>query len=141
MAGRYGMSFAKKHIEDGDYDDAVRVTTEEIDAGTQRPETYVDRATALDLLERWEEAASDFERALELDKTEHEPTVEDVDDAYFSALASAAEAFAKRSVADAVTVLNRYAACLPEGRHLADVLDWQKRIRGELSTVVDRSKG
>jgi hypothetical protein len=135
MAGRYGMSFAKKHIEDGEYDDAVRVTTEEIDGGAALPETFVDRATALDLLERHEEAAGDFERALDLDRTEHELSRDDVDDAYFSALASGAEKVAGRSVPDAVAMLERYAKCMPDGRHLREADEWTLRVKGELKTV------
>lgn len=134
MAGRYGMSFAKKHIEEGDFDEAVRVTTEEIDAGTASPEAFVDRATALDLLERHEEAATDFERAIAMDRTERQLTLEDVDDAYFSALASSAEKTMRTSPAKALATLARYAVCLPEGRHVGDVAEWNKRVRGELAS-------
>ena len=134
MAGRYGMSFAKKHIEEGDFDEAVRVTTEEIEAGTSGPETFADRATALDLLERHEEAASDFERALTLDRSEHQLITEDVDDAYFSALASGAEKAMRRSVPEALALLDRYAACMPDGRHGVDVDEWRRRVRGELKS-------
>ncbi len=135
MAGRYGMTFAKKHIEEGDYDEAIRVTTVEIDAGAGFPETFADRATALDLMERHEEAAADFERALVLDRTEQQLITEDVDDAYFSALASGAEKVAKRSVTDAVTMLSRYATTMPEGRHLAEADEWKLRVRGELKSL------
>lgn len=134
MAGRYGMSFAKKHIEEGDFELAVSVTTEAIDLGTANPETFVDRATALDLLERHEEAAADFERAIELDRTERELIIEDVDDAYFSALASGAEKTMRRAPADALKILARYSSCLPDGRHVADVEEWRRRVRGELKS-------
>jgi tetratricopeptide (TPR) repeat protein len=134
MAGRYGMSFAKKHIEEGDFDEAVRVTTEDITAGTINPEVFFDRATALDLLEQHEAAASDFERAIELDRQERQLTIEDVDDAYFSALASGAEKTMRRSVDDALKILARYSVCLPDGRHKNDVEDWKRRVRGELKS-------
>ena len=134
------MTFAKKHIEEGDFDEALRITTEEIDGGTASPETFVDRAVALDLLERHDEAAKDFERALELDRTAHELIVDDVDDAYFSAVVSAAEKLAKTSVPGAVTLLETYAKCLPQGRHLAEAEDWKKRMRGELKTLLDKTK-
>ena len=139
MAGRYGMSFAKKHIEEGEYDEAVRVATEEIDAGAASPESFVDRATALDLLERHEESVSDFERALELDREAKELTVEDVDDAYFSALASAAMKLAATDARAGVALLERYAKVLPAGRHLADVADWKKRVTGELQSTLDKT--
>ena len=137
---RYGMTFAKKHIEEGDFDEALRITTEEIDAGTASPETFVDRAVALDLLERHTDAARDFERALELDRTAHELIVDDVDDAYFSALVSAAEKLATSSVPDAVTLLDGYAKFLPEGRHRVEAEEWKRRVRGELKTLLDKTK-
>ncbi len=139
MAGRYGMSFAKKHIEEGEYEEAVQVTTEEIDSGGASPDTFVDRATALDLLERHEESVADFERALELDRDAKELTLEDVDDAYFSALASAAMKVAAADVAAGVALLDRYAKVLPSGRHLADVADWKKRVTGELRSTLDKT--
>lgn len=134
MGARYGMSFAKKHIEEGDFDEAIRVTTDEIDAGTANPELFFDRATALDLLERHEDAAADFERAIALDQADRQLTIEDVDDAYFSALASSAEKTMRASPDKALATLARYAVCLPEGRHTADVADWNKRVRGELKS-------
>lgn len=137
---RYGMTFAKKHIEEGDFDEALRITTEEIDAGTASPETFVDRAMALELLERHAEAAKDFERALELDRTAHELIVDDVDDAYFSALVSAAEKLATSSVPDAVALLDGYAKFLPEGRHRVEAEEWKKRVKGELKTLLDKTK-
>jgi tetratricopeptide (TPR) repeat protein len=139
MAGRYGMSFAKKHIEEGEYEEAVRVATEEIDSGSASPDTFVDRATALDLLERHEESVRDFERALELDREAKELTLEDVDDAYFSALASAAMSVASSDRAAGVAMLARYARALPGGRHLADVAEWQKRVTGELVSTLDKT--
>ena len=33
---------------------------------------------------------------------------------------------------DGVVRIDRYRARLPEGRHLRDASDWQKRLRGEL---------
>lgn len=139
MAGRYGMTFAKKHIEEGDYEDAVRVTTEEIEGGAPSPETFVDRATALDLLERHAESVNDFERAIELDATANELTIEDVDDAYFSALASAAMRAAKAAPKEGLALLDRYARALPAGRHLADVAEWKKRVTGELASTLDKT--
>jgi tetratricopeptide (TPR) repeat protein len=134
------MTFAKKHIEEGDFDEALRITTEEIDAGTASPETFVDRAMALELLERHADAAKDFERALELDRTAHELIVDDVDDAYFSALVSAAEKLATSSVPGAVALLDGYANFLPEGRHRVEAEEWKKRVRGELKTLLDKTK-
>jgi hypothetical protein len=128
------MSFAKKAIEQGDYEDAVRFATEEIGGGHDSPEPLVDRATALELLERYGEAVTDFERAIALNKTVKELDPFALDDAYFSTLLSAA-----RAENDA-SLLARYADVLPDGAHHGDVRDWQKRIRGELPSLLDKTR-
>ena len=38
-------------------------------------------------------------------------------------------------------VLDAYAALLPAGAHLDDVRDWQKRLRGEMPSLLDKTKG
>jgi tetratricopeptide (TPR) repeat protein len=138
MAGRYGMSFAKKAIEQGDYEDAVASASREIDEGNDGPEPLVDRATALELLERYAEAVSDFERAIakNRDAQELDPFV--LDDAYFSALLASARAEADGLKGAAR--LARYAEIMPDGAHDTDVRDWQKRLRGELPSLLDKTK-
>ncbi len=137
MAGRYGMSFAKKHIEEGDYEDAVAAATQAIEAGDRGPEPLFDRATAYELLERYEEAAADFEAAIATNRAVKELDPFVLDDAYFSALVAGAKVL---SGAAAAAHLDRYAKTCPEGAHLADARDWQKRVRGEMPSLLDKTK-
>lgn len=128
------MSFAKKLIEEGEYDEAIAAATKDIEEGIGGPEPFFDRATACELAERYSDAVRDFEACIEKNKTEKELDPFVLDDAYFSALLALA-----RSENDA-TRLDRYATILPEGAHLADARDWQKRIRGELPSLLDKTK-
>jgi tetratricopeptide (TPR) repeat protein len=134
MAGRYGMSFARTHIETGDYEEAVAAATRAIEDGDAGPEPLVDRATALELLERYAEAVRDFEAAIRKNQADQEVDPFMLDDAYFSALVSAA-----RAACDDET-LDRYAAVLPDGAHLAESREWQRRVRGELPSLLDKTR-
>ncbi len=139
MAGRYGMSFAKGLIEKGDYDEAVDAATKEIEGGQKGPEPWFDRGTAYELLERYPEAVSDFEAALRINAAEKELDPFALDDAYFSALVSAAKA--ETNVANAVALVARYRTTLPEGEHVEESVTWEKRLRGELPSILDKTKG
>ncbi|HEY8073444.1 MAG TPA: hypothetical protein VIF62_05030 [Labilithrix sp.] len=133
MAGRYGMSFAKKHIEDGDYEEAVEAATQAIADGDAGPEPLFDRGTALDFLERHAEAVADLESAIAKNRAEKEVDPFALDDAYFSALLG----LAKR---EGAATLERYAKTVPDGAHLAEARDWQKRLRGEMPSLLDKTK-
>ena len=134
------MSFAKKFIEDGDYDKAIDAATTSITDGDAGPEPLFDRATAYDLAERYLEAVTDFEAAITLNGAEQEIDPFTIDDAYFSALLSAARKDAERDVPKAVTLLQRYMQYAPKGEHVADCADWEKRLRGELPSLLDKTK-
>jgi len=134
------MSFAKKFIEDGDYDKAIDAATTSIADGDAGPEPLFDRATAYDLAERYLEAVTDFEAAITLNGAEQEIDPFTIDDAYFSALLSAARKEAERDVPKAVTLLQRYMQFAPKGEHVSDCADWQKRIKGELPSLLDKTK-
>jgi tetratricopeptide (TPR) repeat protein len=140
MAGRYGMSFAKKHIEDGDYEEAVAAATRAIDGGDHGPEPLFDRGTANELLARYADAVADFERALEKNAAEQELDPFVLDDAYFSALLAAGQAEAKADMPKALARLDRYREILPQGAHLAESRDWQRRLKGELPSLLDKTK-
>lgn len=135
MAGRYGMSFAKKHIEEGDYEEAIAAASKDIDEGIGGPEPFFDRATAYELLEKYGDAVRDFETCIERNRREKELDPFVLDDAYFSALLALA-----RSEKDAKR-LDRYRDVLPQGAHVADAQDWQKRLRGEMPSLLDKTKG
>ncbi len=140
MAGRYGMSFAKKNIEEGDYDDAVAAATAAIEGGDQGPEPLFDRATAYELLERYEEAASDFEAAIARNTAVKELDPFVLDDAYFSALVAGAKQIAASDPRAAVAHLDRYARMCPGGAHLVDAEEWQRRVTGALPSLLDKTK-
>ena len=91
------MSFAKKHIEDGEYDEAIAAATKSIEDGDAGPEPLFDRATALDLAERYVDAVTDFEAAITKNGAEQEIDPFTIDDAYFSALLSAARHRARQA--------------------------------------------
>lgn len=134
------MSFAKKHIEEGDYEEAVAAATAAIDGGDAGPEPLFDRATAHELLEQYEEAARDFEAAIAKNRAEKvlDPFV--LDDAYFSALVAGAKQLGAADARAAAAHLDRYARTCPDGGHLADARDWQRRVRGEMPSLLDKTK-
>lgn len=138
MAGRYGMSFAKKHIEDGEYDEAIAAATEMLTAGEGGPEPWFDRGTAYELCERYAEAVTDLEQAIAMNKAAQEIDPFSLDDAYFSATLGAARA--ERDPKAGVARLDRYREILPDGAHLAESRDWQKRLKGELPSLLDKTK-
>lgn len=140
MAGRYGMSFAKKHIEQGEYDEAIASATEEIEAGNTSPEPLFDRGTAYELLERYVEAVADFEKAIEKNRIEKELDPFVLDDAYFSATLAAARAEARSDLRRALARLDRYREIVPDGAHVVESRDWQKRLRGEMPSLLDKTK-
>jgi len=140
MAGRYGMSFAKKHIEEGDYEAAIAAASEAIATGDDGPEPLFDRATAHELLESYAEAVNDFERAIAKNDVAKELDPFALDDAFFSASLAAARAEAPRDLRAALARLERYRAVLPDGAHVAESRDWEKRLKGELPSLLDKTK-
>lgn len=134
------MSFAKKHIEDGEYDEAIAAATQSIADGDAGPEPLFDRATAYDLAERYLEAVADFEAAITKNGVEQEIDPFTIDDAYFSSLLSAARKEAEKDVAKGVTLLRRYMQFAPNGEHVGDCSDWQKRLEGKMPSLLDKTK-
>jgi tetratricopeptide (TPR) repeat protein len=129
MAGRYGMSFAAKMIEQGKYVEAIEEADRAVQRDEEDPAPLVERASAYAWLERYPEAVRDLEAALALDQTAGVLEIDVVDDAYFSALLGAAKVEAKTSPEAADKTLARYATVLPAGRHLADAAAWPSRLR------------
>jgi tetratricopeptide (TPR) repeat protein len=134
------MSFAKGLIESGDYEEAVEAATKEIDGGDHGPEPLFDRATALELLERYDEAVVDLEEAIAKNRAERviDPFV--LDDTYFSALLGAAKRIAETDAARGAAMLERYREVVPDGAHAGESRDWQKRLRGEMPSLLDKTK-
>jgi tetratricopeptide (TPR) repeat protein len=140
MAGRYGMTFAKKHIEEGNYEEAIASATEEIDGGATSPDHLFDRGTAYELVERYVDAVADFEKAIAQNKIEKELDPFVLDDAYFSATLAAARSEATANLRSALSRLDKYREVLPDGAHIAESRDWQKRLRGEMPSLLDKTK-
>lgn len=140
MAGRYGMSFAKELIEQGDYEEAIAAATRAIEEGDAGPEPLFDRGSANELAENYDAAVADFEAAIAKNAVAKEMDPFALDDAYFSALLAAARSDAESDVARGVARLDRYSKTLPEGAHLGDARDWQKRLRGEMPSLLDKTK-
>jgi tetratricopeptide (TPR) repeat protein len=134
------MSFAKSLIEKGDYEEAIEAATTAIDEGDDGPEPLFDRATAAELAERFTQAVDDFEAAIARNRAVKEIDPFVLDDAYFAALLAGARAEAQRDVGRGVAMLDRYAKAVPEGAHLADARDWQKRLRGEMPSLLDKTR-
>jgi tetratricopeptide (TPR) repeat protein len=130
MAGRYGMSFAAKLIQEGKYAEALEEASRAVARDDEDPAALVDRANAYAWLERYPEAVQDLEAALALDETAGVLETDVVDDAYFSALLGAAKAEARTSMEAAERTLSRYKTVLPGGRHLEDAAQWPDRLRG-----------
>jgi tetratricopeptide (TPR) repeat protein len=133
------MSFASELNEEGRHDDAIAEATKAIDAGDATPEPLIDRATAYDLLERHAEAVADFERAIEANQAALSVDANMLDDAYFSALVAAGKKEAETSKDAAAAGVGRYARLLPKGRHVKDAAEWQKRLRGEVVSLLDKT--
>lgn len=137
---RYGMSFAKKHIEEGEYDEAIAAATAEIESGDSGPEPLFDRATAYELAERYTDAVADLEAAIAKNAEEEVLDRFVLDDAYFSAALAAARAEAGVDLSRALARLDRYRELMPDGAHVRESQDWQKRLRGELPSLLDKTK-
>ena len=101
---------------------------------------FFDRATAYDLAERHVEAVADFELAITKNGAEQEIDPFTIDDAYFSALLSAARKEAERDVGKGVVTLQRSMQFAPKGEHVADCTNWQKRLKGEMPSLLDKTK-
>jgi tetratricopeptide (TPR) repeat protein len=134
------MSFAAELMEKGKYEEAVDAATSAIGAEAANPEPLADRAAAYDYLERYAEAVGDLEKALALNAAAPVIDQDNLDDAFFSALVGAAKVDAETSVEEGVALLARYRQVLPKGRHVQDSEDWRKRLRGELKSLLDKTR-
>jgi tetratricopeptide (TPR) repeat protein len=126
----YGQLRSRKLCAEGRFDEAVAAATAELAADPGEPESLFNRGQALAALERYEEAAADFVRALGMDASASALDPEAVDDELFFALRRQAERLSGDHVA-AVTVLGRYLEVLPEGRHVDDVPKWIDKLSGK----------
>jgi tetratricopeptide (TPR) repeat protein len=120
----YGQLRSGALVAAGRFDDAVAAATAEAAANPGDPEPCFNRGQALAALERFAEAAADYERALAMDPGASAVDPEAVDDELFFALRS--EATRRGDPAP----LRRYLELLPAGRHAADVPKWTDKLAG-----------
>jgi tetratricopeptide (TPR) repeat protein len=135
----YGQLRSRKLCTAGLFEEAIVAAVGEIAADPDEPEAYFNRGQALAGLERFEEAAADYERALAMDATGSAMDPEAVDDELFFALRRHAEGLSGDRAA-AVKALQRYLSALPAGRHVDDVPKWIDKLNGvEAVWVRDRA--
>ena len=132
MADNYGVTFAQRLIQRGDYEQAVAAADKHAAQDPTSPEPLHDRARALSLLGRHAEAVVAYERAIELDRSEQLLQDWEVDDGLFSTVVAWGQSLTAES--EQLAALARYEALLPQGRHLAEAKEWALRFRGLLQT-------
>jgi len=135
----YGQLRSRKLCAEGRFEEAIAAAGAELAATPDEPEAHFNRGQALAGLDRFEEAAADYERALAMDASASALDPEQVDDELFFALRRLAERRADDRAA-AVAALGRYLAILPAGRHVEDVPKWIDKLDGkETVWVRDRA--
>lgn len=137
MADNYGVTFAQKLIQRGDYEAALAAADKHAKQDPDSPEPYHDRARALAALNRYAEAVADYVRAIELDQAERVLQDWEVDDGLFSTLVAWGQSLGEpgKASADQVAIMQRYAQILPSGQHVAEAGQWVLRFRGLLKST------
>jgi tetratricopeptide (TPR) repeat protein len=120
----YGQLRSGALYSAGNFEEAVAAASAEAGTDPRDPEPYFNRGLALAGLERFVEAAADYERALSMNPGASTLDPEAVDDELFFALRSEAT---RRSEP---AFLQRYLAILPAGRHVDDVAKWADKLAG-----------
>ena len=133
MADNYGVTFAHRLIQQGEYEQALTAADKHEAQDGQNPEPHHDRARALALLGRHEEAVAAYARAIELDRTEQMLPDWEVDDGLFSTVVAWGQALSGEAAR--LAALGRYQALLPAGQHLKEAQEWALRFRGLLPTT------
>ena len=133
MADNYGVTFAQRLIQRGEYEQAVAAADKHEAQDAQNPEPQHDRARALALLGRYAESVTAYGRALELDRTEQMLPDWEVDDGLFSTVVAWGQSLT--SEADRLSALGHYTTLLPAGRHVKEAEEWALRFRGLLPTT------
>ena len=130
----YGESFAARQLSLGNFEKALQLADEACAQEPDDPEPVLDRARALQALGRWEDAVAALEKCRKLD--EKASVVDDslVDDTLFSTLVSWSRQVAEADAEQAVKILGRYRAMLPDGAHIPEIDHWVRRYRGDVDT-------
>ncbi|MDB4981407.1 MAG: hypothetical protein JWM82_2159 [Myxococcales bacterium] len=126
----YGQLQSTKLCGEGRFEEALAAAVAESAADPHEPEACFNQGQALAGLERFEEAAAAYERALSLDASASAVDPEAIDDELFFALRRQAERLSGDRVA-AVSAIGRYLEILPTGRHVDDVPKWIDKLTGK----------
>jgi tetratricopeptide (TPR) repeat protein len=126
----YGQLRSRKLCAEGRFEEALEAAAAELRTDPGEPEARFNRGQAFAGLERFEEAAAEYERALAMDGSASAFDPEAADDELFFALRRQAETLAADRVR-AVEALGRYLTLLPEGRHVDDVGKWIDKLSGK----------
>jgi tetratricopeptide (TPR) repeat protein len=132
MADNYGVTFAQKHIQRGEYEQAVAAAEKHASQEPESPEPHHDRARALALLERYRESVEAYRTAIAADQVEQILQDWEVDDGLFSTVIAWAQASVGQE--EQLRILGLYRELLPRGRHLPEAEEWGQRFRGLLKT-------
>jgi tetratricopeptide (TPR) repeat protein len=133
MSDNYGVTFAAKLIQQGEYEKATAAAQKHAEQEPENPEPHHDHARALALLGQHAAAVAAYARAIELDKVEQILQDWEVDDGLFSTVLAWAQA--EPSSEAQLPILRRYAQLIPGGRHLKEAEEWSLRFRGLLKTT------
>ena len=134
MSGQYGSTKAGTLLRLGKFEEAIAAATDDLARDAANPEHVFERARAHAAMERFDEALADLDQALALDEDAALLDRDEVDDTYFSTLLQAARKTAARAPEEAVASLARYGKVWPSGSHGRDVIEWTRRLRGEVRT-------
>jgi tetratricopeptide (TPR) repeat protein len=137
-AGAYGQSFALEHLSRGRHAEALAEAERAAAADPKDPEPILDLAQIRLALGEHPAAVADVERALLLDRTAMVLDDSVVDDTVFSALVRwASERADAGARAEAVTIIEKYAALAPDtATHHDEAASWIRRFRGETGAWV-----
>ncbi|HND10128.1 MAG TPA: tetratricopeptide repeat protein [Pseudomonadota bacterium] len=142
MADNYGVTFAQKQIQRGDYEAALASADKHAQQDPDNPEPYHDRARALALLGQYERSVADYAHALLLDKVERVLSDWEVDDGLFSTLVAWGQSLGEpgKASTEQVAIMQRYRQLLPDGQHLQEAEQWILRFRGLLKSTFVKPK-
>ena len=138
MADNYGVTFAQRLIQRGEYDVAITAADKHAAQDAQNPEPHHDRARALSLLGRFAEAIESYAQAIELDRQEQMLQDWEVDDGLFSTVVAWGQAETTAELKQ--KALSHYRALLPQGRHQAEADEWALRFAGRLPTTFSKPR-
>lgn len=132
MADNYGVTFAQKHIQRGEYEQALTAADKHAAQEPESPEPHHDRARALAFLGRYRESVEAYRAAIAADQVEQILQDWEVDDGLLSTVIAWAQATSGQD--EQLRILSLYRELLPRGRHGQEADEWSQRFRGLLKT-------